>query len=125
MGWLKATGTRPAVALAVHGEPAVTMALMHDGEISDTWDGNCFSQAYEVGKVTFEQTIDGHVAAGDREALQVLLDFMKGVQSHFKARRAEDRTLLDMILESCARDIAYIEQAMAGLSPAAPDRNPD
>jgi len=83
-----------------------------------------FSQAYGVGRVTFEQTIDGHVAAGDREALQSLLDFMKGVQSHFKARRAEDRTLLNMILESCAKDIAYIEQAMAKLTPAGPDRDP-
>jgi hypothetical protein len=78
-----------------------------------------------VERVTFEQTIDGHAAAGDREALQGLLDFMKGVQNHFKARRSEDRTLLDMILESCARDIAYIEQAMAKLSPADPDRNQD
>ncbi len=72
--------------------------------------------------MTFEQTIDGHVAAGDREALQGLLDFMKGVQNHFKARRAEDRTVFDMILKSCARD--YIEQAMARLAPAGPDRNP-
>jgi hypothetical protein len=75
--------------------------------------------------VTFEQTIDGHVAAGDREALQVLLDFMKGVQSHFKTRRSEDRTVFDMILKSCARDIAYIEQAIAKLAPAGPDRNPN
>jgi hypothetical protein len=108
----------------VYGEPAVTVAPMRDGKIFDSYDGNCFSQTCGVGEVTFEQTIDGHVAAGDREALQGLLDFMKGVQSHFKARRAEDRTLLKMILESCARDIAYIEQAMAKLSPADPDRNP-
>ena len=108
----------------MHGEPAAAVALMRDSEIFDTYDGDWFSQARGVGRVTFEQTIDGHVAAGDREALQGLLDFMKGVQSHFKARRAEDRTLLNMILESCARDIAYIEQAMAKLSPAGPDRNP-
>ena len=75
--------------------------------------------------MTFEQTIDGHVAAGERKALQDLLDFMKGVQSHFKAWRAKDRTVLDMILDSCAKDIAYIEQAMAKLSPADPDRDPD
>ena len=71
--------------------------------------------------MTFEQTIDGHVAAKDREALQGLLDFMKGVQSHFKARRAEDRTVLDTILKSCAHDIAYIEQAIAKLSPPDPE----
>jgi len=105
----------------VYGEPAATAALMRDGKIFGTYE--CFSQACGVESVTFEQTIDGHVAAGDREALQGLLDFMKGVQNHFKARRSEDRTLLDMILESCARDIAYIEQAMAKLSPADPDRD--
>jgi hypothetical protein len=75
--------------------------------------------------VTFEQTIDGHVAAGDQKALQDLLDFMKGVQAHFKARREKDRTVLKMILDSCAKDIAYIEQAMAKLSPADPDLNPN
>jgi hypothetical protein len=74
--------------------------------------------------VTFEQTIDGHVATGDRKALEDLLDFMKGVQGHFKARRPTDRTVINLILDSCAKDIAYIEQAMAKLSPADPDRNP-
>ena len=107
----------------MHGEPAATAALMRDGKIFGTYE--CFSQACGVESVTFEQTIDGHVAAGDREALQGLLDFMKGVQSHFKARRAKDRTVLNMILDSCAKDIAYIEQAMAKLTPAAPDRNPN
>jgi hypothetical protein len=40
--------TRPTLALAVYGEPAVTVALMRDGKIFDTYDGNCFSQACGV-----------------------------------------------------------------------------
>jgi hypothetical protein len=38
-------------ALAVYGEPAVTMALMRDGKIFDIY--NCFSQACGVGESDF------------------------------------------------------------------------